>query len=115
VIAFLPIGIAQGGAATQSESPLQQGETMATLLTSVGALAIASIALAFPATAKPKGGDLGQCFNLCNHLPYGSLARCERYCLEKYPPATAAASVRHKPKPRPTMATGAPARSKQSR
>ncbi len=88
---------------------------MATLLTSVGALAIASIALAFPATAKPKGGDVGQCLNLCYHLPSGSWSRCEFYCIKKFPLATAAASVRHKPKPRPITVTGAPTRSKQSR
>jgi len=86
---------------------------MATLLTSVGALAVGSIALAFPATAKPKGGDVGKCLNLCYHLPYASWSRCEFYCITTFP-SSSKASVRDKPKPRPITVTGAPARRKQS-
>ncbi len=86
---------------------------MARLLTSVGALAVAAIALAFPAPAKPKGGDVGQCLNLCNQLPINNRGHCQSYCIKTFYRASAAANVRHKPKPRPITVTGAPSRPTQ--
>jgi len=58
---------------------------MTRLLTSVGALAVAAIALAFPAPAKPKGGDVGQCLNLCNQLPINNRGHCQSYCIRAFP------------------------------
>lgn len=51
-------------------------------LTSVGGLALVAIAVAFPAHARPKGGDQQACIDRCNLNPgrNGSVEQCVAVC-----------------------------------
>jgi hypothetical protein len=55
---------------------------MTRLLTSVGALAIAAAAVAFPVHAMPKGGNQQACIDRCYNNPgrNGSVEQCTAVC-----------------------------------
>lgn len=55
---------------------------MTKLLTAVGVLALAAVAFAFPADARPKGGDQQACIDRCNLNPgrNGSVEQCVAVC-----------------------------------
>ncbi|HLH90881.1 MAG TPA: hypothetical protein VKX28_20705 [Xanthobacteraceae bacterium] len=55
---------------------------MTKLLTAVGVFALAAAAVAFPAHARPKGGDQQACIDRCNLNPgrNGSVEQCVAIC-----------------------------------
>ncbi len=78
---------------------------MTKLSTSVAALALAAIAVACPAHAMPKGGNLQVCYDRCDVNPgrNGSVEQCRALCrLSAGNNARATAAARRKPNPTPT-------------
>jgi hypothetical protein len=71
-------------------------KTMTRLSTSVGALALAAIAFAFPADAMPKGGNQQACIDRCYINPgrNGSVEQCTAICRATVGNARAAAARR---------------------
>lgn len=74
---------------------------MTKLLTSTGALALAAIAFALPAQAKPKGGDQQACIDRCNLNPgrNGSVEQCTAICRATNGNVRATDAVRRNPSP----------------
>lgn len=82
---------------------------MKRLLTSIGALALAAIACAFPAHAVPRS-NLEACLNRCLESYTRELGSCQVRCNTRYGGFANAPSVR---KAKPIGVTGEPARPKQ--
>lgn len=53
---------------------------MTRLSTTLGALALAAIAVAYPGHARPRDGGLEACLNRCYSNPRGSVERCTAVC-----------------------------------